>query len=388
MRRRVLVLGSTGSVGRQTLDVLAGLSRTHEVVGLGARRSAKLLAAQAAAFRPSTVALADADAAAGLALPAGSRCLTGPYALTELVAATRPDVVVCAVSGAAGLRSTLAAAEQGCVLGLANKESLVLAGHLLKAATARSGGTIVPVDSEHCAIAQCLVGSRPEEVRRIILTASGGPFRGRQRAELAAVTPEQALRHPSWNMGPRITVDSATLMNKALEIIEACQLFDCPPERVAVVVHPQSVVHSMVEFIDGALLAQLSPPDMRVPIRWALGWPERLSDGSEPLDLARLGTLTFEEPDRPNFPCLDFGARVATAGGLAGTVLNAANEVAVEAFLAGRLPFLAIADVVAAALDAFAGESAPDLASIEAADREVRRATVARLPRASGALRT
>lgn len=377
MARRVLVLGSTGSVGRQTLQVLERMRETHRVVGLSARSSAERLAEQAAAHRPEAVCLVDERP---VAAPAGCAVLHGAEGLLALVERTRPDVVIAAITGAAGLPSTLAAAATGAVLGLANKESLVLAGHLLMPLVRASGGHVVPVDSEHSALFQCLAGARPEHVRRLVLTASGGPFRGRTRAALEDVTPDQALRHPRWAMGPRITVDSATLMNKALEVIEACALFAMPPERVEVVVHPQSVVHSLVEYVDGALLAQLGPPDMRLPIRYALGWPERVDSGEGPVDLLALSGLTFEAPDRETFPCLAHGERAARRGGLAGTILNAANEVAVDAFLDGRLRFPAIAEIVGAALDRFAPAAAPDLETILATDDEVRRYAAALTP--------
>lgn len=380
MPRRVVVLGSTGSIGRQSLEVLARLRDTHVVAGLAAARSTRLLSEQAQAFRPRAVALADASRAHELSLPPGCRLYTGPEGLVELVRELAADVTICGITGAAGLRSTLAACEGGGIVGLANKESLVLAGHLVRAACARSGARLVPVDSEHSALAQCLQGHDPASVRRLVLTASGGPFRGWSAERLADVRPEQALRHPRWEMGPRITVDSATLMNKALEVVEACRLFDVPPERVAVTVHPQAVIHSMVEYLDGAVLAQLSPPDMRLPIRWALAHPGRVDSGEGHVDLARLSGLTFEEPDLDTFPCLRFGWRVAREGGLAGTALNAANEVAVDAFLAGHLSFPAIHDLVAGALDALRNEGDPDLAAIEATDRAVRQQVAARLP--------
>lgn len=380
MVRRILVLGSTGSVGRQALDVLAGLGDTHQVVGLSAHGSVARLREQARACRPEAVCLADPGAEPGDDWPTGTTVLRGPEGLVELVERLGADVVVCAITGAAGLPSTLAAAERGGVVALANKESLVLAGHLVKAACARSGATLVPVDSEHSAIAQCLAGEARGGVRRLVLTASGGPFRGRTAAELRDVTVEQALRHPSWEMGPRITIDSATLMNKALEVIEACHLFDVGVDDIHVVVHPQSVIHSMVEFVDGALIAQLSPPDMRLPLRYALGFPERLPSGAPPIDIAALGQLTFEEPDRETFPCLALGEQVARRGGLAGTVFNAANEVAVEAFLARRIGFPEIAALVAEALDAAPAQDAPDLPTILQTDQAVRRRVAALLP--------
>ena len=375
--RRVLVLGSTGSIGRQTLDVLESATATHRVVGLSAATSADLLGEQARRWKPEAVCLVGEQ---HVDLPPGTRLFSGPEGLVDLVRETAPDIVVAGITGAAGLPSTLAAAEQGADLALANKESLVLAGHLVKAACARAGGRILPVDSEHSAIAQCLEGAPRAGVRRLVLTASGGPFRGRSARELADVTVEQALRHPRWVMGPRITIDSATLMNKALEVIEACQLFDVEPDRVHVVVHPQSIIHSMVEYLDGSILAQLGPPDMRIPIRWALGHPDRLATPEPAADFSTLGGLTFEEPDREAFPCLALGERVAREGGLSGCILNAANEVAVEAFLERRLPFTAIPEIVADALDAFDNVSAPDLGTILATDREVRRHARSRLP--------
>ncbi|MGQ0552013.1 MAG: 1-deoxy-D-xylulose-5-phosphate reductoisomerase [Planctomycetota bacterium] len=372
MTKRVLILGSTGSVGRQSLDVLRRLSDSHQIVGLSAARSSALLSEQAHEFRPSAVCLAEAEQVAAPELPAQCRLLTGAAGLVQLVEATAPDLVVCAITGAAGLPSTLAAARSGATLALANKESLVLAGPLVKAACRASGSRIVPVDSEHSAIAQCLAGHPAAGVRRLILTASGGPFRGRRRAELLTVTPQQALRHPSWVMGPRITIDSATLMNKALEIVEACQLFDVPAEQVSVIVHPQSIIHSMVEFIDGALLAQLSRPDMRLPIRYALGAPGRIESGDGQVDLLSLSGLSFEEPDRETFRCLALGEEVARLGGTAGCVMNAANEIAVHAFLEQRLSFLGIAELVEAALTRFEHRPAADLTELLELDQRVR----------------
>lgn len=382
MKRRVLVLGSTGSIGTQSLDVLGHLTDTHEVVGLSARSSVEALAEQVAAHGVDAACLVDERAASGWNAPAGVTVFSGPDGLLELVRHTRPDVVICGITGAAGLPSTLEAARAGATLGLANKESMVLAGALVKSACAASGGVIVPVDSEHCAVAQCLEATPREALRRVILTASGGPFRGRRREELAEVTVEQALKHPSWEMGPRITIDSATLMNKALEVVEACQLFDLPADQVDVIVHPQSVVHSFVEAVDGSMLCQLGPPDMRVPIRYALGHPGRVEGGARPIDIAALTGLTFEAPDRASFPCLALGERVARSGGLAGTILNAANEVAVDAFLSRRLAFLGIPEIVEDALDAFATDADADpdsLDTILALDARVRDHATARL---------
>lgn len=386
--KRVLILGSTGSIGRQTLDVVDQLGPAHLVVGLSAARSVERLGKQARRYRPQAVALADPPPADTLDLPADCELLTGPEGIVELVTRTEPDVVVCAITGAAGLPSTLAAAASGADVALANKESLVLAGHLVRRACAESGSKLLPVDSEHSAIAQCLQGEERAGVRRLILTASGGPFRGRTRAELADVSIEQALKHPSWEMGPRITIDSATLMNKALEVIEATHLFDVPADMIHVVVHPQSVIHSMVEYRDGALIAQLSPPDMRLPIRWALGYPERVSTPAPPIDLLSLSGLEFEAPDRETFPCLALGERVAREGGLAGTILNAANEIAVDAFLDARLPFLGISDLVEAALNTFESVADPDLQTILSTDAAVREQSRARLASAESAAGT
>jgi 1-deoxy-D-xylulose-5-phosphate reductoisomerase len=379
MVRRVLVLGSTGSVGRQSLDVLSGLGASHRVVGLAAHTSTALLSEQTHATGAEAVCLAEPSGASRLSLPEGCRVFTGAEGLVELVHATRPDIVVCSITGAAGLPSTLAAAEAGADLALANKESLVLAGGLVKDACRRTGARLLPVDSEHSAVAQCLLGEDPAGVRRIVLTASGGPFRGRSAEELASVTVEQALDHPSWDMGPRITIDSATLFNKGLEVVEACHLFDVGPDRIDVVVHPQSIVHSMVEFLDGSVMAQLGPPDMRLPIRYALGHPERLDSGAGAVDITALSGLTFEAPDPATFPCLRIGYRIAEEGGLAGTIANAANEIAVGAFLEGRLPFRAIPELVEGALERYTGRDAPDLATILATDAEVRASTTARL---------
>lgn len=379
MVQRVLVLGSTGSVGTQTLDVLDRLRQTHQVVGLSAATSVDRLAEQVADFGPEAVCVADAGAPPLPSTPAGVRVHRGADGLVELVRSTKPDIVFCGITGAAGLPSTLAAAESGATVALANKESMVLAGHLVKDACRRSGGRIIPVDSEHSAIAQCLEGHEPSTVRRIILTASGGPFHGCGREALLSVTPAEALKHPSWKMGPHITIDSATLMNKGLEVIEACLLFDVPPEKVDVVIHRQSIVHSMVEFVDGAILAQLSPPDMRLPIRYALGWPGRLSSGAPAVDVTAFSDLTFEPPDREAFPCLALGERVAHDGGLAGCILNAANEVAVTAFLDGRLPFVGIPGIIEDALDSFENVAAPDLPMILHTDESVRRHAEARI---------
>jgi 1-deoxy-D-xylulose-5-phosphate reductoisomerase len=347
----VAVLGSTGSVGVQALEVVRDAGGRFRVAALAARRSALPLAAQAREFRPDAVALVEAAEAATLAreLPAGCRLEVGPEAVAALAAHPEAEVVLNGITGSVGLRPTLTALDAGRRLALANKESLIVGGTLV---TGRARpGQIVPVDSEHSGLAQCLRGGRAEEVAKLVITASGGPFRGWRREQLARVTPEQALAHPTWAMGPFITVNSATLMNKGLEVIEAHLLFGIPFERVEVVVHPQSIVHAMVEFSDGATLAQLSLPDMRLPIGLALGWPERADRPIARLDWGEARTLEFAPADRATFPLLDLAVRAGKAGGTAPAVLNAANEEAVAAFLAHRLPFPAIAEVVTRVLN-------------------------------------
>jgi 1-deoxy-D-xylulose-5-phosphate reductoisomerase len=365
----VAVLGSTGSVGVQALDVIAAEPRRFRVVALAARRSAALLAAQARELRPAAVGLVDADEAAGLAaeLPRGCRLAVGAEAVAELAAADGAEVVLNAITGSVGLAPTLRALRAGRRLALANKESLIVGGELV--ATLARPGQIVPVDSEHSGLAQCLRAGRPEEVARLVLTASGGPFRGRSAAELAAVTPADALAHPTWAMGPMITVNSATLMNKGLEVIEAHLLFGVPYDRIEVVVHPQSVVHAMVEWRDGSTVAQLSLPDMRLPIGLALGWPERPEHLVHPLDWSRASSLEFQPVDRATFPLLDLAVRAGRLAGTAPAALNAANEEAVGAFLAGRLPFLGIAAVVARVLDEHRPPARLDLAAVLRAER-------------------
>jgi 1-deoxy-D-xylulose-5-phosphate reductoisomerase len=351
----VVILGSTGSIGTQALEVIARNPGRFRVVGLAAGgANPDLLAAQAAAFDVPRVAVADAGSAPALgqALAAEHRgrtpeVLAGPSAAAEL-AGGRCDVVLNGMTGAVGLAPTLAALHAGHRLALANKESLIIGGPLVRDAAAP--GQIVPVDSEHSALAQCLLGGRAEEVRRLVLTASGGPFRGRSRAELAGVTPAQALAHPTWDMGPVITINSATLVNKGLEVIEAHLLFDIPMDRIVVMVHPQSVVHSMVEFVDGSTLAQASPPDMRLPIALGLTWPERLPDVAPACDWTTAHTWTFDPLDDEAFPAVSLARAAGTAGGTAPAVLNAANEVAVDAFRDGELSFTGIVDTIAAVL--------------------------------------
>jgi len=351
-RRRVAVVGSTGSIGAQTLDVLRSAPDRFVVSALGAARSVDLLAAQAEEFHPGVVAIADSAFERRLAelLPAGIELRAGPGALSSLVETA--DVVLNAVVGFAGLGVTVVALREGRRLALANKESLVAGAPVVQRARSSPGAELVPVDSEHGAIHQCLACGRREAVARLVITASGGPFRGRTAADLASVTVADALAHPTWQMGPKITIDSSTLMNKGLEVIEARELFDIDYDRIEVVVHPQSIVHSMVGFCDGTTIAQLSVPDMRLPIGYALGYPDRLAHPYGSLDFSAPVHLEFEPPDFMTFPCLRLAYEAGRAGGSAPAWLNAANEVAVAAFLGGRIPWAAIAEVVADTLEA------------------------------------
>jgi len=372
----VAVLGSTGSVGESTLDVLARHPDRFRLVAIAANTNAAKLAQQVLAWRPAYAALADERAARELRELLGAavhtRVLAGGAALEEIAQAAEVQCVMAAIVGAAGLRSTLAAARAGKRLLLANK-----AGPLLIAEVKRSGATLLPIDSEHNAIFQCLPpgvipGVAPAGLKRVLLTASGGPFRDTPGEALAAVTPEAALAHPNWVMGRKISVDSATLMNKGLEFIEACLLFGLTPAQVQVLVHPQSIVHSLVEYLDGSVLAQLSAPDMRTPIAHALAWPERISSGVEFLDLLKVGRLEFRAPDTARFPCLALAQAAARAGGLDPVVLNAANEVAVQAFLERRLNFPGIATVIEAVVQRSTGGAIGGLDDVLAADAEGR----------------
>jgi 1-deoxy-D-xylulose-5-phosphate reductoisomerase len=353
--RTVAVLGATGSIGDSALDVIARHPGRFRVGTLAAHRNVEKLVALCERFRPDLAVIADAALEGELQRrldAAGVRCdvAAGDAAVVAAAASPACDTVVAAIVGAAGLESTLAAARAGKRLLLANKEAVVMAGPLLLAALRDGGGDLIPIDSEHNAIFQCLPGGRPQlagaGVRRLILTASGGPFRGRSRTELAAVTPDQACAHPNWVMGRKISVDSATLMNKGLEVIEAHHLFGAAADAIDVLLHPQSLVHSLVEYADGSVLAQLGNPDMRTALAHALAWPERIEAGVAPLDLATAATLDFGRPDTDTFRCLALAYQALHAGGDAPAILNAANEVAVGAFLAGGLPFLAIAEVI------------------------------------------
>ncbi len=374
-RRRIVVLGSTGSIGTNCLDVVDHLSDRLEVQGLSAHSSSEALLRQAQRYRPRWVALTDAEAAQQFKasqLPPGCQLLHGPDAVTAMVQHPDVDIVVTAIVGAAGLLGTWAALEAGKTVAVANKETLVLAGALVTDLAARRGGRLLPVDSEHSAIFQAMQGNPPSAVERIVLTGSGGPFRGRTRDELAEVTVEEALNHPTWRMGPKITIDSATLMNKALEVIEARWLFGLPPERIEVIIHPESVIHSFVEFKDGSVLAQLSPPDMRLPIQYALTYPERVAGPARRLSWGELSAWHFEQPDHETFPALQLGYEVARRGGTCGAVLNAANEVAVERFLHGDLGFLDITRACRAALDHHHYSPTPSLDELSACDRWAR----------------
>lgn len=376
----ILVLGSTGSIGTQTLDCVRTSTRPAEVAGLAAMRSWEALLKQCQEFNPPFAALTDEAAAAELRplLPAGTHLFSGPEAVLELVRAAEFDVCVHGIVGAAGLSPSVEVLKKGKTLALANKESLVVAGAQLMALAEEHGASIVPVDSEHCAIFQCLQGEDLGRVRRIILTASGGPFRGTPAEELERVTPDQALRHPNWTMGPRITIGSATLMNKALEIIEVHHLYGMERARIDVVVHPQSIVHSMVEFVDGSVLAQMSPPDMRGPIHYCLNYPERVEAPLVGFDLERFKRLDFEAPDTARFPALDLGYRCVEEGSDAGCFLNAADEIAVEGFLEGRIGFTDIARVNEAVLKQRPGKatSIEQLLSADGLARELARSEI------------
>ncbi|MGA2529355.1 MAG: 1-deoxy-D-xylulose-5-phosphate reductoisomerase [Acidimicrobiales bacterium] len=367
-QRRVVVVGSTGSIGTQTLEVVRAAPERFCVSALGAARSVDLLAAQAHEFHPEVVAIADSSLAQRLSelLPAGVELRAGPEALCSLV--ETGEIVLNAVVGFAGLGVTVAALSHRRRLALANKESLVAGAPVVQRVRYLEGAELLPVDSEHGAIHQCLARGRPETVSKLVLTASGGPFRQRSAADLASVTVADALAHPTWQMGPKITVDSSTLMNKGLEVIEARELFDVGYDRIEVVVHPQSIVHSMVEFCDGTTIAQLSMPDMRLPIGYALGFPDRLVQPYGSLDFTALGRLEFEPPDLASFPCLGLAFEAGRAGGSAPAWLNAANEVAVAAFLEGRLAWPAIAQVVAETLAAHESSQLVTVEDVLAAD--------------------
>ena len=381
-RKKITLLGATGSIGASALDVIARHPERYEVFALTAHRQNDALFELCRRFRPAYAVTATAEAALALCAKLAeasvpTEVLHGSEGLIAVAEAPEVDSVLAAIVGAAGLVPTLAAVKAGKQLLLANKEALVMAGQLFMAEVVRSGTVLLPIDSEHNAIYQSITRYVSNNlsacgVRKIILTASGGPFRTASLKSLESVTPEQACAHPNWSMGRKISVDSATLMNKGLEVIEAHWLFDMPPECIDVVVHPQSVIHSLVEYVDGSTLAQLGNPDMRTPIAYALAYPERIDAGVKPLDLFEVAQLTFERPDRQRFPCLDLAYQALRASASAPAVLNAANEVAVEAFLEQRLPFMRISDVIAATLEQMTPQAAESIGHILEIDRQAR----------------
>ncbi len=372
--KRLILLGSTGSIGRQTLECVANLGDAYRVVGLAAGSKADQVIGQARRFGVGHVAIADPACAeaARAALPE-AQVFAGDDAAETLLDAVEADMIVTAVVGAVGLPATLKAIERGMTIGLANKETLVAAGELVMPMARKHGVPLLPIDSEHSAIFQCLQGSHHGDVKRIVLTASGGPFRNATRAQIDAATVDEALNHPTWNMGPKITIDSATMMNKALEIIEAHWLFGLDADRIEVIIHPQSIAHSFVEFEDHSILAQLGTPDMRTPIQYALTYPARMNGCSQPLDWSTMGTLEFSPPDHARFPSLGLAYRAIRAGGTAGAVLNAANEAAVAAFLDRRIRFVEIVPLVEGAMDAVPPRPVTDLAAVQEADHAARR---------------
>uniref|UniRef100_A0A832A2X8 1-deoxy-D-xylulose 5-phosphate reductoisomerase n=1 Tax=Desulfacinum infernum TaxID=35837 RepID=A0A832A2X8_9BACT len=376
-RKRLSILGSTGSIGVNTIDVACAFPDRFEIVGLAAGRNIHRLKEQIRRVRPRCVAVCDEETSRALEkmLSADARAveiLWGEEGLCRVASLNEVDMVVSAIVGAAGLMPTLAAVEAGKDIALANKETLVIAGELVTRRLKAAGGRLLPVDSEHSAIFQALQGNSPATVKRLLLTASGGPFFGKNPRELASVTPQAALRHPNWSMGPKITIDSATLMNKGLEVIEAHWLFDVPVDAVVVHIHPESIVHSMVEYVDGSVIAQLGVPDMKIPIAYALAYPERLPVEAPKLDLFAMKALTFYPPDMDAFPCLGLAYRAARIGGTMPAVLNAANETAVEAFLAGRLGFTDIPRLIARVMDAHETTKADTVERVRQADRWAR----------------
>jgi len=374
--RKIVVLGSTGSIGTSTLDVAAASDGRLQVIGLSANRSCQRLLEQARRVRPRWVAVMDEESGRQFdwrEVPPETQLLLGPEGIERMAVDDEVDVVVASIVGSAGLAGAWAAVQAGKTLALANKETLVMAGPLVMREAAQRGATVLPVDSEHSAVFQSLQAGRRDELKRIILTASGGPFREHSRQEMEQVTVEEALAHPTWNMGEKITIDSATMMNKALEIIEARWLFDLQPEQIEVVVHPQSIVHSLVEFQDGAVVAQLGPPDMKLPIQYALSYPERWDGPAARLDFRRVFSLDFFPPDEERFPALGLGHEVARRGGTAGAVLNAANESAVAGFLQGRIRFTDVVPACRAVLDEHNYDPSPTLQELLGLDAWARK---------------
>jgi 1-deoxy-D-xylulose-5-phosphate reductoisomerase len=383
--KHLAVVGSTGSIGQNTLRVVEHLRDRFSIFALAANSTVDKLAEQTAAFHPAVVAISNSVRVDEFRL----RCkalkipmpevVTGDPGLRQITSAPEVDIVVSAAVGAAGLLPTYSAVAAGKIVALANKESMVIGGELLRRTAESSGASVIPVDSEHCAIDQCLRSGQRGEVRRLILTASGGPFRETPMEQFGTITPEQALKHPTWQMGKRITLDSATLMNKGLEVIEARWLFDTPEDKIDIMVHPQSIVHSMVEFVDGSIVAQLGTADMRQPIQYALTYPERLASPLEPLDWTAMQRLDFALPDRKKFPCIELAYQAIRMGGTSPAVLNAADEVAVEAFLDRRIPFSDIPKIIAATLDAHHVHPADNIEAILGADAWARQQVRERL---------
>ncbi|GIP27345.1 1-deoxy-D-xylulose 5-phosphate reductoisomerase 2 [Paenibacillus sp. J23TS9] len=378
--KKISVLGSTGSVGTQTLDVVAKHSDHFQIEGLAAGTNTSLLLEQVRKFRPRKISVANRELAEQIKteIPVGTEVFYGEQGLIEIAAGTDAEMVVTAVVGSLGLQSTLAAIEAGKTIGLANKETLVTAGHIVTALAQQKGVKLLPIDSEHSAIFQCLNGENRQDMTSLTLTASGGSFRDRTREELKQVTVEDALKHPNWSMGAKITIDSATMVNKGLEVIEAHWLFELPYEQIKVLLHPESIIHSFVEFKDTSIIAQLGNPDMRVPIQYALTYPERWESPSERLSLAQVGRINFAEMDFERFPCLRMAYECGKMGGTATTAFNAANEVAVARFLRREISFLQIEDIIERVLDQHHNISEPELAEIEDCDKRTRD-TAARL---------
>ncbi len=383
MSRGIAILGSTGSIGRNALRVIEALGPEYRIVGLSAHRNVELLAQQVRKYKPQYAVVTNREFAGPFrTLVDGQKLeiLSGPNSLTELAQCDTVDTVLTAVVGAAGLPSALAAARAGKRLAIANKEPLVVAGELLTRTAREHGSALLPVDSEHSAVFQAMQSGSAREVQRILLTASGGPFRGANLADLESVTPEQALSHPTWSMGPKITIDSATMMNKALEVIEARWLFDVPVDRIEVLIHPESIVHSLVEFVDGSVVAQLGQPDMCLPIQYALTYPQRVPGVSKRLRLEEVGRLRFEKPDFQTFRTLPLAYEVARMGGTAAAVFNAANETAVEEFLAGRIRFLQIVELIEHCLNRHNVRQTMSLDELLEADAWARREVKGKLP--------
>ena len=379
MSKRISILGSTGSIGRQSLDVIANCESEFEVAALTANSSVDKMEAQARQFHPELVVMTDEKAAADLKVKLADtdiRVASGMDGLIEAAAIPSADTVITAVVGMVGLRPTLAAIESGKRIALANKETLVCAGELVMNKVKECGVELLPVDSEHSALFQSLEGNDPSQVKRLILTCSGGPFYGKTREELQGMTRADALKHPNWSMGAKITIDSATLMNKGLEFIEAMHLYQMPPEKIAIVVHRESIIHSLVEYCDNAMIAQLGAPDMRVPIQYALSWPDRVPGPATPLDIWNCGPLTFGQPDLDTFRCLALALEAAKRGGTAGAILNGANEAAVALFLEDKIGFLEIADRVEKAMKVVPVVEDPTLEDVLAADKAARAAVL------------